>query len=229
MLALSPAAAARPAGDGGSGTYLATGRTYGFALVNSGSTPWRYFYLVGPPSVSFVGGTTGNEASATCVAGRPDGSSAEIECGPLSPSTVPPQGRIAFVATVSGPSACGVSFELFVTSADDAPATRAADVGPAADCAAGSARVVAAPTVRGTPTVGRTIRATPPVWSAPPTRVRYRWEICGGASCVAIPGATGLRLVLAEREVGRTVRLVATATIFGVQLQTSSRAVRVRG
>jgi len=174
VLALSPIAAARPAGDGGAGTYIATGRSYAFALVNSGSTSWRSFYIVAPPSVSFVGGTTGNEASASCIVGRPDRSSAEIQCGPLSPSTVPPQGRIAFVATVSEPSACGASFELFVTSADGAPFTRGGDVGTAADCRAGSARVVKAPTVRGTPTVGSTIRATPPVWSAPPTHVRYR-------------------------------------------------------
>jgi hypothetical protein len=226
IIALSPSAAA---GDGGSGTNIATGHSYAFALVNSGSTSWRSFYLVAPPGVSFVGGTTGNEASASCVVGRPGGSSAEIQCGPLSPSTVPPQGRIAFVATVTEASACGVSFELFVTSTDSGPWTRGADVGPAADCAAGSARVVQPPTLRGTATVGGRIRATPPVWSSPPTRVRYRWEICTAASCAAIRGAGGLTLVLVRREAGRAVRFVATATISGVQLRASSRPLRIRG
>src|ERR1700733_10902620 len=74
------AAAVAGAGDGGGGAYLSNGHNYDFALVNSGTTAWRSFYLIAPAGTSFVGGTTGNEASAPCVVGPPD----QIECGPLS-------------------------------------------------------------------------------------------------------------------------------------------------
>ena len=53
------------------GAYIANGNDYDFSLVNSGTTPWRSFYLVAPSGTAFVGGTTGNEASATCVVGPP--------------------------------------------------------------------------------------------------------------------------------------------------------------
>jgi hypothetical protein len=223
LLVCAPAGAA----DGGGGTYLASGNAYDFALFNDGSTPWRAFYLVAPQGMSFVGGTTGNEGSASCTVGGPDGSSNEIECGPLPPSLMPPQARVAFVATTTTKSVCGVTFQLYVTAADGAPFTRAADVTEAPGCGAQRVELVARPTLHGTPIVGRTIRATPPIWSAAPTRVRYRWERCTSSSCATIAGASGPSLVLTKRDAGHAVRLVVTATVAGQDVRASSSRLRV--
>jgi len=67
------------------------------------------------------------------------------------------------------------------------------------------------------------VAATPPAWSSPPTCVVYRWRRCTGSRCVAI--AHGL--VLALKRSG-TYRLVATATIAGQTVATTSRALRYR-
>lgn len=214
--------------DGGGGTYLTSGRAYDFVLFNSGSTPWRNFYLVAPPAMSFVGGTTGNEGSASCVVEQPDGSSNEIECGPLAPGVMPPQARIAFVATMTSESVCGATFQLFVNSADGAAFTRVADVTEAAGCGAQLSKLVAPPTLHGTPIVGNTIRATAAIWSTAPTHVRYRWERCAGSSCSTIAGATGLMLFLTKRDADHRVRLIVTATIAGEEVQASSSTLAVR-
>ena len=228
MLVCAHGAAARSLADGGGGTYLTSGRAYDFVLFNSGSTPWRNFYLVAPQGMSFVGGTTGNEGSASCVVGQPDQSSQEIECGPLSPGVMPPQARVAFVATMTSQSVCGATFQLFVNSADGAPFTRVADVTEAAGCGAQSFKLVAPPRLRGTPIVGNTIRATAAIWSTAPTHVRYRWERCAGSSCATIAGATRLTLFLTKRDAGHAVRLVVTATIGGEEVRASSSRLAVR-
>jgi hypothetical protein len=206
------------AADGGSGSYVATGRSYDFVLFNSGSTPWRSFSLVAPPGLAFVGGTTGNDGSVTCTVGPPT----QIVCAPIAATVMPPQGHLTFVATMTAPTVCGVTFQLFVSSSDAAPYsyTRAADVSETPGC--GTPRVLTPPALRGKAVVGGTLRATPPTWSSAPTRVRYRWERCTGSRCTAIRGATRLVLVLTKRDAGRTVRLVATATIDGTIVRTSS-------
>jgi hypothetical protein len=209
------------AADAGSGTYLAVGKAYDFALINPGSTAWRSFYLVAPEGTTFVGGTTGNEGSARCLVGQPDGTSNEIECAQLPPTLMPPQGRVAFVVTTTAPSRCGATFQLFVSSADGAPFTRVDDVTEAAGCGSLSVKLVTAPKLHGTPTVGHLITATAPVWSAASTRVRYRWERCG-SSCTTITGATGKTLVLTKRDAGRAIRVVVTASVAGAAVRASS-------
>jgi len=228
VLACAHGAAGRPLVDGGGGTYLTSGRAYDFVLVNSGSTSWRNFYLVAPQGTSFVGGTTGNEGSASCVIGQPDGSPREIECGPLSPGVMPPHAQVAFVATTTSESVCGTTFQLFVNSADGASFTPVADVTAGAGCGARPPRLVARPKLRGTPIVGSTIRATAAIWSAAPTHVRYRWERCAGSSCTTISGASGLMLLLTKRDAGHTVRLIVTATIAGEEVRASSSTLAVR-
>lgn len=219
LLLLAAGTLALPAG----GSYVTSGNTYGFDLSNSGPTAWRSFAIVAPAGVAFVGGTTGNEGSATCTVGPPT----QIVCGPLGPAVVPSQGRISFVATMSAPAVCGVTFQLFVSTADGVPPAYVSDVTAAPACAQPAAPSVATrPTVHGTPAAGRTLRATPPSWSARPSSVRYRWQRCTPKACTAI--ADGLVLRLTKQDVGKTVRLVATATVAGHTVRTSSRLVRVR-
>ena len=212
--------------DGGSGTYTATGRTYYVTLFNAGTTPWQYFFLVGPAGTVVEGGATViGESTARCVVGQPDGSPAEIECGPLA---APPSLHFGFVVTLSVPVACGATFQLDVSSTGVAPFTRVADVTFAGSCASASPHVVARPTLHGTPTVGKTLTASAPIWSVPPTRVEYQWQLCTTGSCSPIRGATGLTLKLRSRDAGNTVRIVATATLDATTVTSTSKALAVR-
>src|ERR1700761_1630743 len=88
------------AGDGGSGTYIVTGQTYDFNLLNTGTTGWQEFELAGPTGTTFVGGALIGEITAHCVVGQPDGGANEIECVPFSAAGLAPGTRIGFVATM---------------------------------------------------------------------------------------------------------------------------------
>ena len=224
------AACAGPAlaADGGSGTYVATGTTYYFDFVNTGTAAWQFFTVVGPPGTIFVGGTTANEQSARCVAGQPDGQANEIECGPLSPNVAPAHAHLSFAATLSVPSACGAQFQLAVSSTGVPPFTRAPDVTEAGPCTVASPTAIEPPTLHGTPTAGRTLTATAPTWSSAPTRVAYRWQRCTAAGCSPLPGANRLTLALTRADVGRSVRLVATALVDGAMIVSFSKKLAVR-
>jgi hypothetical protein len=228
VCAASALVCAAPGGaDSGSGTYAATGQTYYFDLVNTGTVAWQFFYLVGPPGTTFIGATSSAEASARCVVGQPDGKANEIECGPLPLSAAPAHAHLGLVATLAAPVACGAPFQLSVSTASTLPFTRGSDVTQAGSCAAAAPTALEPPALHGTPVVGRTIRATPPAWSSAPTRVAYRWQRCATA-CTAIAGATGLKLVLTRHDAGRSVRLVATAIIAGTAVETGSTRLAVR-
>lgn len=215
--------------DGGSGTYTSTGQTYFFNLFNSGTTAWQYFILVGTPSTRFVGGTTGNEGSARCVVGQPDGLANEIECGsPASATVVPATGHIPFVATLSAFPECGAPFQLYAGSTGTLPFSRVGDATFSGSCAAAAPRAVAPPSVHGVPTVGHTLTATAPTWSATPTRVTYQWQLCTHTRCGPIKGATGLKLKLTRRTAGHSVRIASIATFDGRQAESVSRRIAIR-
>jgi hypothetical protein len=210
------------ASDGGSGTYTATGRSYYFAFFNSGTTAWQFFTVVGPPGTTFLGGANATETSARCVVGPPD----EIACGPLSASIAPPLGHMAFAATLASPVACGAPFAFYVSSTNGSTFTRVGDLTFTGSCAL-TLHATAPPVINGVPVAGRTLTATPPVWSTTPTRMTYRWQRCTKSRCSAIAGATTLRLKLARRDRGHTVRIVATATVGGATATSSSERLAV--
>jgi hypothetical protein len=213
------------AADGGSGTYTSSQRTYYFTLFNGGTTPWQYFELVGPAGASFVGGTTGVENSAHCVAGLPDGAANEIECGPL---TVAANVHIGFVATLAAPVACAAPFQLEVSSTGGASFTRVGDATLGGSCETVAPKALVPPAVHGMPAVGRTLTATAPTWSATPERVTYQWQLCTRTGCVPIRGATKLSLKLTKRVAGHTVRIVATATFDSLHVESVSKRIAVR-
>lgn len=215
--ALSAAGAAGAAGPEAGG-YVTNGRDYDFALVNSGTTAWQSFYLLAPAGASFVGGTTGNEASAVCAVGPPK----EITCGPLSPTTVPPSARVSFVATTTAPAVCGPTFTLFV-STDGVTYVDAGELVPAPACGRQAPRALVRPSIDGVSKAGATVRVASVRWSAPSSRVTYHWERCAIGRCVAIAGVAGPSLRLTRADARHTIRVVVTATVAGQQVRVLSR------
>jgi hypothetical protein len=72
----------------------------------------------------------------------------------------------------------------------------------------------AAPSVRGTMTVGSVVTADPGSWTGvQPISYSYRWLRCNaqGGSCVSIAGATGQTYRLAPADVNRKIRFNVTA------------------
>lgn len=230
LLAVSAAvacalAAAGSAGAAGrqTGGYVTNGHDYDFALVNSGTIAWSSFYLVAPAGVTFLGGTTGNEASAVCAVGP----SSTITCGPLSPSTVPPLAGVSFVATTASAAVCGPTFALFV-STDGATYVDAGDLGAAPACGRQAPRALGRPSILGVPKVGAIVRVGSVRWSAPPSHVSYRWERCTVTRCVTIAGTAGPSLRLTRADARRAVRAVVTATVAGARVRVPSRELVVR-
>ena len=209
--------------DGGGGTYVTNGHDYDFALVNSGTVAWHSFYLVAPSGMTLVGGTTGNEASDTCVVGPPN----EIRCGSLSQSAAPASGSIPFVVTTTSAAICGPAFALFV-STDGSTYVSAGDLVAAPACGPQAPRALTAPSLHGAPKVGATLRVAPPQWSARPSQVAYRWERCTSKSCVTIAGAARSSLRLTRADGGHTIQVVVTATIAGLQVHVPSHGLFVR-
>jgi hypothetical protein len=71
------------------------------------------------------------------------------------------------------------------------------------------------PIISGTPQDGQTLTASTGSWSGTqPITYGYQWQRCdsGGANCVAIAGATGPTYLATSADVGRTLRVVVTAT-----------------
>ncbi len=71
------------------------------------------------------------------------------------------------------------------------------------------------PTISGTPREGETLTANPGSWSGTaPITFSYQWQRCdqNGANCSNIVGATAQTYRLTSADVGRTLRVVVTAT-----------------
>jgi hypothetical protein len=140
---------------------------------------------------------------------------------------IPPSGHIAFVATLSGSPDCGAPFQLYVSSAG-ASFSRVGDATFAGSCAATPPRLLARPTLRGAPVVGRTLIASAATWSATPTRLTYRRQLCTKTLCAPIKGATRLTLKLTKRTAGHAVRIAAIATFAGGMVESDSKRIGIR-
>jgi hypothetical protein len=74
-------------------------------------------------------------------------------------------------------------------------------------------RSTSPPTITGAAAVGQTLTATMGTWGGAPTSFAPQWERCDreGASCSAIPGATGPTYLVVEADVGSRLRVSVTA------------------
>jgi len=70
------------------------------------------------------------------------------------------------------------------------------------------------PQILGNAQNGQILTSSAGTWTGSPTKFTYRWRRCdaGGASCLAIPHATGPRRTLTPDDIGSTLSLVVTAT-----------------
>ena len=87
----------------------------------------------------------------------------------------------------------------------------------------------ALPTISGTATNGQTLTAANGAWSDSPTGYAYQWQRCdsGAANCSAIGGATSRTYALVSDDVGRTLRVVVTATNSGGSTPATSASTAV--
>src|SRR5207247_1407760 len=86
------------------------------------------------------------------------------------------------------------------------------------------------PTISGTPQAGQTLTASTGSWSGThPITYAYHWHGAhsGGANCAAIAGATGPTYVATSADVGRTLRVVVTATNSAGSASSTSAATTV--
>ena len=84
----------------------------------------------------------------------------------------------------------------------------------------------AAPTLAGTPQVGKSLTTTNGTWANNPTSYAYQWQRCNasGASCSNIGGATSPTYAIVAADAGATLRAVVTATNGGGSTTASSAA-----
>jgi hypothetical protein len=70
-----------------------------------------------------------------------------------------------------------------------------------------------APTIQGTPIVGKTLTATNGLWSNNPTSFSYQWLRCddNGNNCVNRNGATDKTYTLKDGDIGHTIVVLVTA------------------
>jgi hypothetical protein len=170
-----------------------------------------------------AGTWTGSPTSYAYQWGRCDAAGGECSsiAGATSPTYVPVTAdvgstlRVAVRATNAGGSTT---------------ATSAATVAVAAAVVNAAPANVALPTISGTAQQGQTLTAAVGAWANEPTRFSYRWRRCGtsGGSCSNISGATAPSYVLSSNDVGKTIRVVVTATNqFGSASATSAQTATV--
>ncbi len=88
----------------------------------------------------------------------------------------------------------------------------------------------ALPTISGTAQQGQTLTAANGSWNYTPTGYTYQWQDCNtaGSECAAISGATSSTYKPVESDVGKTIRVVVTATnTFGSTPATSEKTATV--
>jgi hypothetical protein len=86
------------------------------------------------------------------------------------------------------------------------------------------------PSVSGSAVEGQTLSASSGTWSGSPTSYAYRWQDCNalGEGCLSVSGATASSYTLAASDIGRTVRVVVSASnVGGVGSATSAATATV--
>jgi hypothetical protein len=85
------------------------------------------------------------------------------------------------------------------------------------------------PVISGTARQGQTLSTSTGTWANSPTSYGYQWRACDslGANCANITGATSSTYVLTTAEVGKTIRVIVTATNAGGSTSATAAATAV--
>ena len=107
----------------------------------------------------------------------------------------------------------GASFETVADEVNTAASCGGVDITWSSDRPWASFR----PIVQGLPAVGQTLTSAADIWPGDPA-VSRQWKRCdaAGATCVDIPGATGVEYVPTDDDIGHTIRADQSATEAGL-------------
>jgi hypothetical protein len=164
---------------------------------------------VGQTLMTSDGTWNGNPTSFTfqwlrCPAsgGQPDGSDCAEISGATTASYAPATGDIGFTLR-SQVTAINTDGQVKATS--NATAVVTPQSGPPN---------TSPPTISGTATVGSTLTANAGTWTGTGITFTYQWLSCdaSGANCSPITGATTTKYVIANEDVGHTLRVAVTGT-----------------
>lgn len=92
------------------------------------------------------------------------------------------------------------------------PATSAAT--PVVAALATTPASLTSPSISGSAQVGQSLSSSPGTWTNSPSSYAHQWQRCDnhGGACAAVAGATATSFALTTADVGRSVRVVVTAT-----------------
>jgi hypothetical protein len=108
----------------------------------------------------------------------------------------------------------GSTIRVAVTATNADGSAQATSAPTAVVSSAAAPTVTTPPAVTGTTALGSTLTASTGTWTGSPTGYTYAWSRCDatGAGCAAIGGATAQTYVLAQPDVGTTLRVTVKAT-----------------
>ena len=126
----------------------------------------------------------------------------------------------------------GFTLRAKVTATDTGGQTAAVSNATAIVVAKAGPPNTAPPTITGTAGIGSTLTANPGTWSGASVTFTYQWQRCdtAGANCTAITGATNTTYVVANEDVGHTLRVAVTGKdATGTNTVTSAQSSTVEG
>jgi hypothetical protein len=128
------------------------------------------------------------------------------------------------------PSDIGARLRVVVMASNWISSYSQATSDPTPVVAAAKPANTASPTVSGTAKRGQTLTASPGSWGGTqPISYAYQWQRCdaSGGGCGNISGARSQSYILTSSDVGKTIRVVVTATNVAGSASASSAATPV--
>src|SRR5262245_46315818 len=134
--------------------------------------------------------------------GQPNASDCAAIGGATTNSYAPATGDVGFTLRAQ---VTAINPDGQTTATSNATAVVAAQAGPPN---------TSPPTITGTTTVGSTLTANPGTWTGTSITFAYQWQRCdtAGANCNHIRNAASTTYVLANEDLGHTIRVSVTAT-----------------
>jgi hypothetical protein len=169
----------------------------------------------GPSIAPTISGTPSDGNTLTLHQGTWDGGAATVTqdqwlrcdssggCTAMTPTT-----PTTYMVTRAD---AGDTFEVTETASENGASASTTTTPTAAATAVPVAQ--SAPTISGTAQTGQTLTATTGAWTEQPTGYAYQWSRCA-ATCAAITGATSSSYTAVDADVGDTLEVTVTASVY---------------